>query len=255
MAAEKDAFDWLGDTWPFTGPAGAVPANFTLRQVSDDDFVVKRPFFYHRADGETLEVSANTLPETDFASIPFFLSWFASRHGRHTPAVLLHDVQITSTTPPAERVEADRLLLETLGECSVPPIRRHLMWAGVSLATRRKMGLRGIGGIALWLVAAAAGTSALVIGIRTLDPLLVAAGAIGPFAGAVFWGRQYWAGVVAGYGLWLVALPAAASLAGYYTYWTIEHGFRSGRRIYRRLRPEPEKAPAPLPKPPSYKAA
>jgi len=41
VAAEKDAFDWVGDTWPFTGHHGALPANFTLRQVSDDDFVAK----------------------------------------------------------------------------------------------------------------------------------------------------------------------------------------------------------------------
>jgi hypothetical protein len=41
------------------------------------------------------------LGETDLASIPSFLGWFARRHGRHTPAALLHDQLIPNDDPHA----------------------------------------------------------------------------------------------------------------------------------------------------------
>jgi Protein of unknown function (DUF1353) len=247
--AISERFDWMGDTRPFTAADNARPAHFDLEQVDDDKFELRTSFFYHPGNGASpLEVSKVTLPDTDFASIPFYLSWFVSRHGRHTPAVLLHDRLITSETPPDARVDADLMLRDALDQCHVPPVRSRLMWAGVSLATRCTMGVFGIGGIVLWVVAALIGTYALVRGIASTNPWLVLIGVLGPFFGALFWGRQYWAGVIAGYGLWLVVSPAAASLLGYGLYWVLEQLVRVGRKLIPANRTEP------LPGPPRYKA-
>jgi hypothetical protein len=245
----SNAFDWLGDTRPFTAADDVLPAHFVLEQVDDEKFELRQTFFYHPGgDAPPVEVSETTLPDTDFASIPFYLSWFVSRHGRHTPAVLLHDMLITPETTPPERVKADLTLRDALDACYVPPVRSRLMWSGVSLATRCTMGVVGIGGIVLWALAALAGTFALVSGVSSMNLWLVLAGAFGPFLGALFWGRQYWAGVIAGYGLWLIAVPAIASLLGYGVYWVLEQLVRIGRSLI----------PAnkePLPGPPSYKEA
>jgi hypothetical protein len=248
--AGSNFFDWLGDTQPFTSSDGLVPAQFVLEQVGDETFKIQQPFFYlPEGAREPIEISDSTLPDTDFASIPFYLSWFVSRHGRHTPAVLLHDMMITSKTLPAERVEADRLLRDVLKACYVPPVRTHVMWSGACLATRCTMGAVGIAGVVLWALAALAGTGAFVSGIASTNLWLVLAGAIGPFIGAVFWGRQYWAGVIGGYGLWLIGLPAIASLLGYGAYWVAEQAVRLVRRLL------PSNKAKPLPGPPSYKAA
>jgi uncharacterized protein DUF1353 len=243
-------FDWLGDTSPFAEAHDVLPAHFVLEQVGDEKFAIRGAVFYTPAgNAPAIEISESTLPDTDFASIPFYLSWFVSRHGRHTPAVLLHDMLITSETPPNERVKADLLLRDALDECRVPPVRSRVMWAGVCLATRCTMGVLGIAGIVLWALASIAGTSLLVSGLISANIWLVLAATIGPFVGALFWGRQYWAGVVAGYGLWFIALPAIASLIGYAVYWVVEQVVRVGRELIATNREEP------LPGPPSYKAA
>jgi hypothetical protein len=247
-----ERFDWLGDTSPFTAADGALPAHFVLEQVGDDKFELRDAVFYWPKDGAPpIEISKSTLPDTDFASIPFYLSWFVSRHGRHTPAVLLHDMLITSKTPPKERVAADLLLRTALDECHVPPVRSRLMWAGVCLGTRCTMGAVGIAGIVLWALAALAGTAALVLGVTTTNILLVLVVAVGPFLGAVFWGRQYWAGVIAGFGLWFMALPAIASFLGFGVYWVAEEAVRRGRMLKAANKGKGKT----LAKPTSYKAA
>ena len=67
------AFDWLGDTRPFTAADDVLPAHFVLEQVDDEKFELRQTFFYHPGDGPPIEVSETTLPDTDFASIPFYL--------------------------------------------------------------------------------------------------------------------------------------------------------------------------------------
>jgi Protein of unknown function (DUF1353) len=243
-----ERFDWLGNTFPFTGPGDLIPAHFVLEQIDDNEFEIQGKFFYHRNPNEApLEVSKATLPNTDFASIPFYLSWFVSRLGRHTPAVLLHDMLVTSSTPSTARVEADLLLRHALDQCHVPPVRGRLMWAGVSFATRCTMGAIAIAGIVLWGLAALAGTVLLGLGISSVSTFAIVLALVGPFFGALLWGRQYWAGLIAGYGVWLIVVPAAASLLGYGTYWLVEEAVRIARRLH------PKNRARELPGPPRYK--
>jgi hypothetical protein len=242
-------FDWRGNTTPFVDCGGGPPAHFVLEQTDDDEFEIQGSFCYEQPGGTRLEVSKATLPDTDFASIPFFLSWLVSRHGRHTPAVLLHDMLITSTTPPDQRVKADLLLRDALDQCHVPPVRSRLMWAGVALGTRCTMGLWGIAGIVGWGILVLAGTVLLAVGIASANALAIGIALVGPFVGALLWGRQYWAGVIAGYAVWLVAAPAIATLIGYSAYWLVEQAVRLLRKLL------PRNQGKPLPGPPTYKAS
>ena len=117
-------FDWNRNTSPFLGDHGDPPARFALRQVDDDTFELLEPFKLNwDLKGDVLEVSSDLIGHTDLASIPTFLGWFARRHGRHTPAALLHDQLITtdkSKLPANQRMshtEADLLFREALLAC------------------------------------------------------------------------------------------------------------------------------------------
>jgi hypothetical protein len=96
-------WDWKKDTTPFSSddPQHPQPAAFKLQQIHDERFDLLEPFNYTRADGTEIQVDRKWLGETDLASIPSFLGWFARRHGRHTPAALLHDQLIPNDDPHA----------------------------------------------------------------------------------------------------------------------------------------------------------
>lgn len=243
-------FDWLDDTRPFTDVAGA-PARFVVRQVTDVYFRIETPFWYRPpTGGEPIEVTDETLGPTDFASIPGYMSWFVSRFGRHTPAALLHDQLVKPTMAPRDRVIADRVFLSTMDELNVPPVRGRVMWSAVALATRWCMRPWGQVGVALWALGVITGTSLLLWGIATATWWVAALALAGPFAGAFLWGRQYWAGVIGGYALWIVAVPSLSALGVYYgVYWPLEQVVRVVRS---RL---PSNRAEPVPGPPSYKAA
>ena len=101
-----------------------------------------------------------------------------------------------------------------------------------------------------WAVSAIVGTFVFVVAAVTLSPWLLAA-LLGPFVGAVLWGRRdYWAGVVAGYAIWAIAIPAFASILVHYAiYWPLERLIKLGRdRI-------PHNKNKDLPGPVSYKEA
>jgi hypothetical protein len=66
----------------------------------------------------------------------------------------------------------------------------------------------------------------------TGTPWMVALALLGPLPSAALWGTTFWAGVIAGYALPLVALPALASLFGYYAYWAIEQAVRGLRKLF-----------------------
>ena len=105
------------------------------------------------------------------------------------------------------------------------PSDRHAVGRGL---------VRGRGGRHWWLVCTAAAGS----------PWVVAA-LLGPFVGALLWGRDYWAGVVAGSAIWAVAVPAAASiLVHYLIYWPLEKIVQLGRALLHRTRPK--ELPGPL---------
>jgi Protein of unknown function (DUF1353) len=79
---------------------------------------------------------------TDLASIPWMFAWLVPGLGTHLPAVLVHDGLVVSRGappthlgPPVDRIEADRILRDSMGSLGTPRLRRWLMWTGVMLAT------------------------------------------------------------------------------------------------------------------------
>src|SRR5690606_33570956 len=120
---------------------------------------------------------------SDLASIPGILGWFARRHGRHTPAALVHDFLIADEGPrppglPADWAvppeQADLLFRRMLLASGVPPVRCWLMWAAVTARTRWTTRPLRRFGIVAWGLAALAGTVALALGLARGDALVVA---------------------------------------------------------------------------------
>ncbi len=225
---------WLVHTVPFSAEHDPdAPARFVLEQIDDGCF---RPapsygFRYQPPDGaEAVVVTARSLPHSDFASVPPFLSWFVSRYGRHTPAALVHDQLVRDGMAQAERVEADQAFLSMMRSCDVPPVRAHVMWAAVTLATRWvRWPTRLL--LLAWGLAAAAGLVTLGAGIAAREPIWCVLALLAPTPASLLWGRQARAGLVAGYALPPVVLPALASIAGYAVYWLVEEGFRRLRSL------------------------
>lgn len=213
---------------------------FVLEQIDDDVFYVTTPFVYcPEASRKRVDVNSDTLPTTDLASIPWFASWFVSRHGRHTPAALLHDCLVHDARrrgDHAARAQADLEFRNALDELQVPPVRGRVMWAAVTFATRWGTGWLLRAGLALWLLAALAGTFAFVFGAMAGRPWTMVAAALGPVVGAVLWGRQYVAGVVGSYALLVIALPTIACIVAYSVYWLVEQAVRLGRRVLKQNR-------------------
>jgi hypothetical protein len=232
---------WVEATEPFSALGDPdQPALFVVEQISDKDFriPVDLGFQYNPQTGEPITVTCTSLPKTDFASIPRFMSWFVSRHGRHTPAALVHDKLVTDGMPFADRKQADRLFLEMMDDLEVPPVQSRVMWAAVVLATRRKGTAASKIGLTVWAALAAGGICLFVWGVSTLTPWMIAVALLGPAAAALFWGDQRSAGLVAGYALPVVALPALASLLGYWAYWLVEQTVKAIRRTFRHNKEE-----------------
>ena len=167
-------WNWNDDTRPFASDdhQHPQPARFKLHQVDDDKFELLEPFTFARDDGTlVIPVNHKLLGKTDLASIPSYLGWFARRHGRHTPAALLHDQLVTDTPEqlPAQarmqRTEADLLFREALRASDVALVKGWILWTGVTLATRlRRSGLGATVAMVVWFAAALAGTALLVYG-------------------------------------------------------------------------------------------
>jgi hypothetical protein len=228
------------------------PARIVLRQIDAMRFELVEAFRYHGPSG-TWEVRPSDLADTDLASIPLFLSWFVSRYGRHTLAALLHDHLVRNGAdlePPVARHKADEVFLEALRALDVPYLRGLIMWAAVTFGTRWRSGWAVRAALMAWVVGAAAGIVTVGWGVMTLDPWLVLVAAVAPLPAAVLWGRkELRAGVVGGYTLWLVAVPALLNVIAYGVYAMAE-------RVVRRLRivvVHPRRA-GQTAKPPSYSA-
>ncbi len=232
----KTTWTWCRETAPFSALAEpSTPAAFVVEQVTDKDFAIPKDagFQYNPVDGEPIEVTRATLATTDFASIPRFMSWLVSRHGRHTPAALVHDRLIVDGMPFQDRQRADRCFVDMMDSLQVPPVLSRVMYSAVSLATRLHGPALAKAGIVSWAVTAAAGIAMLVAGIISATPWMIAVSLVLPLVAALFWGRQFNAGAVASYALPVVALPAVSALVGYWLYWIIETGIRLIREQFR----------------------
>src|SRR5262245_60827307 len=119
----SEDFEWQVRTRPFYDGEGHEPAHFVIEQIADAKFSLQQPFRYRPGDDTDIEITATTLGTTDFASIPFYMSWFASRMGRHTPAALVHDQLVQPGMDPAVRVQADYLFRDMMDDLGVPPVR------------------------------------------------------------------------------------------------------------------------------------
>jgi len=245
-------WNWDVDTTPFSTLGGKQPACFALREVGDNDFKLLRSFGYTSGNGRPMiPVTPHLLPGTDLASIPSFLGWFARRHGRHTPAALLHDELVTrdrKRLPEAARMtrgEADLVFREALVDSDVPLVKSWVLWTGVTLPTRWRSRTGTKIALSLWFAAALAGTGLLVDGLWTTNPALVAIALAAPAPFAVLWGRAWPAGLVAGYAFWVVVF---GSLPG----WLAYQGYRGVEYValaLRRLRRQNKGVPLPQPEP------
>ena len=176
---------WRVDSSPFSRPgAPHQPARVVLHQVDDKNFDLVEPLVYTPpadvpgAPRTPLEIHRGWL-RSDLASIPDVVGWFARRHGRHTPAALVHDLLIVErrsfrSDEPAEPDEryppgfpedwkvdpevADLLFRRMLLDSGVPPVRAYLMWAAVTLRTRMKTGRGRLASVVAWLALALTGT-------------------------------------------------------------------------------------------------
>jgi hypothetical protein len=222
------AWSWLTATAPFSARGDpTAPARFVVEQVGDSTFAIPdgQGFQFNAPDGTCIVVDPSTLPTTDFASIPPFMSWFVSRYGRHTPAALVHDQLVVDGMPSADRREADRRFLEMMDDLQVPPVRSRIMWTAVSLATLCGS-WRGRIAVGLWFLCAAGGIALLVHGLVTATWVEVAIALVAQIPLSLLWWPLWSAGIVAGYALPLVLLPAAASWLGYAAYSLVELGLK-----------------------------
>ena len=251
VAMQAD-WKWDSDTTPFSTLSGQQPASFALQEIGDNDFKLLEPFGYTSRNGKPMiPVTPHYLPGTDLASIPSFLGWFARRHGRHTPAALLHDELVTddleSLPEPArmERANADLLFREALVDSGVPLVKSWVLWTGVTLPTRWRSSAGAKIALATWFAAALAGTGLLVYGLWTTSPIPVAIALVAPALFAFLWGRAWPAGLIAGYSFWVVVF---GSLPGWLAY-QIYRGAEYVALDLRRLRPQNKGIPLPPPEP------
>lgn len=228
---EQDWEEAVGPCFQGLDPEGGrgETARIVLEQVSDRYFAMHDGFRYLAPGHPTIEVVPSDLRDgrTDLTSVPRALTWFVGRYGRHTPAALLHDAMLhraeqqalaEGVSPLPGYEEADRVFREALGCLQVPPLRRTTMWAAVSFGTRLRAGGMATMGVVAWLVAFLLGTAVLVAGIADRNVAVLATALVAPLVGAVLWGRQYRAGVVASYMAVFVAAPTLLGAATFLVY-------------------------------------
>ena len=229
----------FGDrTAPFFDRNGAEPARFVLEQLGDDRFAVREPFVYD--DGEVrVRVPLRDEVASDLASIPFFMAWFVPVNGRHTPSALVHDTLLAEIAAERRagdldgagylerRLRADEVFRRAMEASGVPLLRRELMFAAVTLATRWSRGATVRGAVVCWVVLSVLGSVALLGSLVAGAWAVTAAAVVAPLPAALLWGPgRLRPGVLAGYATWLIGLPALATALGYGIYWCAEQALR-----------------------------
>jgi hypothetical protein len=207
------------------------PASIRLQQVTRKSFILQSSLQYTGETGvpdlprEACVLRPRDLgdpPLTDLASVPTALRWFVDSYGVHTPAALLHDRLIGSTSiPGVSDADADRFFRFMLQGLGVTFVRRWMMWTAVAFGTRwRSPRLRPQ--LILWLLVAVAGMASFGYGIAVQNWWLVLAATIAPIPASVFWGRQYGAGLTAAATAIWVLPPTILGTVGYWIYWVLE---------------------------------
>jgi hypothetical protein len=173
---------------------------------------------------------------TDLASIPRYLRWFESSYGAHTLAAIIHDDLIVDKPNGgalADDTLSDRFFREMMKSAGVPWLKRWIMWSAVALRSRWAVGgIRRVS-VLVWLLLAAVGITSLgcAIGSATLDwdgPVdswaLWVVALVLPFVGALLWGKQYGASLVAAVAAAWILPAAVLAGVGYVVYLGLERG-------------------------------
>ena len=216
-------------------PWQCVPVELT--QVKDKYFTLVTEFKYRIEDDaepvQTIDATPGKLGETDLASIPFFLRWFAVGYGRHTPVGLLHDqLRRCSEEPRVTRERGDRIFLIAMQDLGVPAIRRGIMSAAVVLDGRMRLkhledepesGLRFLRFALTWIwLFALIASWVYLCQNRTLENLAMV-WLLVPIGLALVWETEYYRGLIAGWWLPVIApFGAAGTLATFGIYWLPE---------------------------------
>jgi hypothetical protein len=105
-----------------------------VREVGDDTWELVEPIRY-RGNRDMFVVPKGF--STDFASVPRAFQWLLPRYGAYTKSAILHDFLCDeSKAGRFDRDDADGLFRRSMRELGVSFLRRWLMWAAVSAATR-----------------------------------------------------------------------------------------------------------------------
>ena len=149
---------------PRTGEAPdreAPPRIVLVRHVGDDgneQFALARAIGYDdRHFGPIVVPTDLDTFRCDLTSVPDLFTWLVPKTGCHLPAALVHDGLVWDPRREAaptyrcaqeiDRVGADRVLRDAMGDLGTGLVRRWLMWTAVSTATA----LAGVGGpVARW---------------------------------------------------------------------------------------------------------
>lgn len=197
-----------------------VGATFRFRNAVVEERVVRHldsvgAFETDHQRREAFHSAARFGPEdepTDLASIPWFMRWMINTYGRHTLAAIIHDKLITDKANGGalnSDVVSDRFFREMMHACGVPRFLRWVVWTAVAMRSRWAAGGVKRLKMILWGVVAAVGiTSAIVLIADGSYLRALGVGLAGMIVGAVLWGRQWGAAVIAAIALPLIA-PAA----------------------------------------------
>lgn len=147
--------------------------------------------------------------DTDLASVPHVLTWYAPRYGVYTRAAIVHDQLCRDRE--GDRFQADLIFRKGMEELGVPLIKRWVMWTAVTWGTIAANLARGL---PLTLVTAAAVVvgSLLIsgnteLGTAAVASLTVAMSLIGVTAVCYLESahRPLWPTLLAGY---LITIPS-----------------------------------------------
>lgn len=232
---------WQGRDGPSTFRVDNPDGDIRLRQIKTDRFRLETEIRFEGETGledrvasgqlsataldEAREVGPHTLGDTDLASVPLALRWFVTPYGLHTPAALIHDRLIGKRKPPLDEFTdemADDYFRFMLADVGLPRVRRWLMWSAVVFGTRLRRRNRVQWSLWVWITLSLLGMVAFAIAAYQLwiFPLLVLL--LLPIPAAALWGRQYRAGLIAGYLAPFALLPTAFGAIAHVIYNILE---------------------------------